>query len=160
MEKIKVGIIGSGFSAEYHYYAYNIDFSDSAAYMACDDGFVICDISNPLNIIEIGSSLNGSYLIDVYVNDTLAIISDRNEGIKVLDISDPSQPVQIAQYFDGGDALDIFVVDDLIYVADGDDGLEILQITGLPSESTKTTPGFQLVFLLVSLAIVLTRKKK
>lgn len=146
--------------ARFHYSAYNIDFDDSTAYMACDNGFFICNISNPLNITEIGSSLNGSYLIDVYVKEDLAIISDKNEGIKVLNISDPSHPVQIAHYFDGGDALDFFIEDDLIYVADGEDGLEILQISGLTSKSTETIPGFQFVFLLVSITIVLTRRKK
>ncbi|MFW9993351.1 MAG: LVIVD repeat-containing protein [Candidatus Odinarchaeota archaeon] len=152
--------------ARYDLQVSRIQTTGNTAYMACSgswlepaDGFKIMNITDPLNLEEIGSYHDGGHPIDLQVSGNTAFVSDGDEGIEVLDISNPSSIKEIAGYYDGGNATGIQVVGDLIFVADGPDGLEILRIIVNEGTTSPTAPGFGLFFATTALALVTIKWK-
>ncbi|MHA1341960.1 MAG: hypothetical protein ACTSO2_18480, partial [Promethearchaeota archaeon] len=78
---------------------------------------------------QIGQFKEVNYITNVYINGSLACVTDFNDGLEIINITDPTDPQEIGQYNDGGSAWGVYVSGNIAYVADGDDGLEIINIT-------------------------------
>ncbi len=173
--------------AQYDYKVSKLQIKEDLAYLACtgmwsepSEGLRIFNISDPLDLIELGSFYDGGFAVDLHVFDNITLVCDVNDGIEVIDVSNPSLPVEITQYYDGGNATNFQIVDDLIYVADGVDGLEILKIEGLPkinssmstldnsitasfsitTSEANDTPSFELIFIFFGVFVILTLRGK
>ena len=136
--------------------SYDYEISDffinsSTALVTCSgsllseaQGFKILNISNPLNITEVGSFNNGGHPVGLIPYNSFVFIADHDNCVEVLDISNPLHISQIADFFDGGNAFNIAIVEELVFVADGTNSLEILQIKNIhssPSSSSSTSPS-------------------
>ena len=93
---------------------------DNLAYVALgkDHGLLILDISNPLEVQEVGS-LEGEDLLAVDVEGDYAFAGRGTDGIAVYDISDPAVPSLAFAADTPGSANGIAVEGTTMYVADG-----------------------------------------
>ncbi|HSF24723.1 MAG TPA: hypothetical protein VLE20_10900, partial [Blastocatellia bacterium] len=110
--------------------ANNITIAGTHAYITCDRGLVIVDISDPLKprvASEVGApSIKGARAVQIQFR--YAFVCD-SEGVKVVDVTDPRS----ARPLDGAkvpiaQANNIYLVRTYAYVAAGKQGLVILDI--------------------------------
>ncbi len=166
---------------KYDYEVSDFVLSDSTAYVACSgsilstaQGFKIFNISDPLNLTEIGSFYDGGHPIGLTLQNNYIFIADYDNGIEILDISKSPIITKVASFNEGGNAFDLQVVGDLLYVADGSEGLKILQIKYTvkapsttyqsisisDSSETKTSSGFLSLVILITLLSLVKLKRK
>jgi hypothetical protein len=110
--------------------ASNITIAGTYAYISCDRGLVIVDISDPLNpklAVEIGEPFIKRPR-DVQIQFRYAFVCDA-EGLKVIDITNPAaaKPVSRA-VVPLSDANKVYLVRTYAYVAAGKQGLAIIDI--------------------------------
>jgi hypothetical protein len=110
--------------------ASNITIAGTYAYISCDRGLVIVDISDPLNpklSVEIGEPFIKRPR-DVQIQFRYAFVCDA-EGLKVIDITNPAaaKPVSRA-VVPLSDANKVYLVRTYAYVAAGKQGLAIIDI--------------------------------
>jgi len=126
------------------HYLTSIFISGPYAYVTSpygDGGVEIIDISDPYNLLYVGSItdnattlLNGASDICV-VGRYAYVASNEDDGVEILDISDPFEPVHVGAFSDNPTtALDgarsIHVVGNYAYVASEiDNGVEILDVS-------------------------------
>ncbi len=107
--------------------ANNIVVTGTHAYITCDQGLVIVDISEPLKPRAVATiPLRGARAVQVQFR--YAFVCDA-EGVKVVDVTNPAQ----AKLVNGAmvrleDARNIYLVRTYAYVAAGKQGLAILDI--------------------------------
>lgn len=117
---------------EYTCEALAIDTVGDIAYIAAGvQGFVILNISDPLNPIELGHYELEGIIGGIDVQGDLAFITDGDlKRLVVLNISNPSNPTILQQCGNFHTAFDVCVSDNYAYIADFEDGLRIIQIWG------------------------------
>ena len=99
------------------------------AYCNFGNGFMIFNISNPSNIIQLGSySDNGAYR-NLFASEDYIYLVDSCYGLKIIDVSDPTYPTKIAEFEDGEYFSDFIIEDNYIYLVDSCYGLKIIDIS-------------------------------
>jgi len=84
-----------------------------------DTGFLIVNISDPLNIALTGSCpLHGYQYGAVFVQGDHAYVAAEINGFYIIDISDPSQPFVTGEYLDGSSLYDVYVEGTIACLAD------------------------------------------
>lgn len=110
--------------------ANNIVIAGTFAYITCDRGLVIVDVSNPLQprvAGEIGEPVLKRARA-VQVQFRYAFVADA-EGIKVIDVTNPNQAKAVSRaVVPLADARNLYLVRTYAYVAAGKDGLAIIDI--------------------------------
>lgn len=94
------------------------------------DLFYDMDVNADQLLLSEISSIAGSRICDVKVNNNILYVLDAFDGLKTYDISDPTTPVQSGDCFDIYTFAHSLIIDDMCaYVADYEDGLEIVNIS-------------------------------
>ncbi|UCD95339.1 MAG: T9SS type A sorting domain-containing protein [Candidatus Zixiibacteriota bacterium] len=92
---------------------------------------LILDVSDPASVTLLGNTHECN---DIFVLDTLAFLTDYNDGLLIYSIGDPSQPDSISNFAQSEARMcDVFVKDDIAYVGTTSDGMSILDV-GNPAE--------------------------
>lgn len=104
------------------------DYFFAADHNTSGDMFIL-DISDPTNISEVARYDSGGSIHGIWIEGTIAYLTDFDKGLLVVDISEITSPKLVCRFDDGGAGKDVQVVDGLIFIADRQDGLEILQYT-------------------------------
>lgn len=121
---------------------YHMALSGTTLYMTSADAFVILNVADPANIVELSYTSGGgspNYLNNprgLYKkDDTLFIASEVDDALTAWDVSDPEHPVQLGVIRGAGSpnylntAQLVIVRDSLAYVAvQGDHGLTIIDV--------------------------------
>jgi hypothetical protein len=110
--------------------AVNIAIAGKYAYIACDRGIVVVDISDPLNP-QLVSEIDAPHVIKpraIAIQFRYAFVAD-SEGLKVIDITFPDHPKAV----DGAalpiaDARNLYVARTYAYISGGAQGLMIVDI--------------------------------
>ena len=81
----------------------------------------IIDVSDPDNLTFVGSYIpQDSSTKDVYVQGTLAFLTDRNNGLLIVDVSNPANPNLMGGYGPLQWPYKVQVLGNLAYVGGGD----------------------------------------
>lgn len=115
------------------------DISDVAvdgsyAYVGQGENFVILDITDITNILEVGRITTPSDIEGIAVSGTNAYLADGESGIVVIDISNPLSPVILGSYATEYYILDVAVSGNYVYAVDSNN-LITVDITN-PSSPT------------------------
>ncbi len=110
--------------------AVNLAIAGKYAYIACDRGIVIVDVSDPLNP-QVVSEVSAAHIVKpraIAIQFRYAFVVD-SEGLKVIDITFPEHPKPI----DGAalpiaDARNIYVARTYAYISGGSQGLVIVDV--------------------------------
>ena len=98
--------------------ASNVEYAAGLAYVAAGEaGLQIVDVSDPDDLILVGSLDTPFNALDVAVEGNTVVIADAMGGMVVVEVSDPTNPLQTATIPLEGQARGITLVDGLAYVA-------------------------------------------
>jgi len=110
--------------------ARRITIAGTYAYILCDRGLVVVDLSNPL-APRISAQVGGPFLVDprgLAVQFRYAFVVDR-DGLKVLDVTHLEHPVPVsAALVPISDARNVYVARTYAYVSGGKQGLVIVDV--------------------------------
>ena len=109
--------------------------SGKYAYVAQGYDFVILDITDVFNPIEIGRLPTQSSIHSITVSGKCAYLADDTNDLVVVDISSPSSPTLVGRYGTAGSAWDVVISGNYAYVADNMNDLLIVDIS-IPSSPT------------------------
>ncbi|HLD29482.1 MAG TPA: carboxypeptidase regulatory-like domain-containing protein, partial [bacterium] len=104
--------------------------SDSTAYLADRESFLILNVSNPASITKLGEYITPSLGTSLAISGSYAYLGDSGKtALCVIDISQPAQPqlVEISDY--AGTPNDLAISGNYICVAGGTADLRILNIS-------------------------------
>ena len=96
-------------------WAYELEIADGCAYIYFSSQVLIVDITDLMNLTELGSLDIQEPVLEIAVRDTLAYLAVDDEGLVILDVSDPSSPAQISSYYIEYGLSTIRVIDDIAY---------------------------------------------
>ncbi|WP_371804137.1 LVIVD repeat-containing protein [Candidatus Lokiarchaeum ossiferum] len=92
--------------------------NDTAYVIDQDDGLEIVDISDPTNLVKLGSfnfGGTGQYNVDVIIRDNIAYLTDQVSGFYIADVSDPTNITELYHYEGSGMGwMDIY--NDFLYI--------------------------------------------
>ncbi|MBZ0266300.1 T9SS type A sorting domain-containing protein [bacterium] len=91
--------------------------------------FKIFDITNPLELEEVGAVHVNGNLQDVAVQGEYAYIAAYNEGLAIVELSDPTNPVVVGTYDTRTLSYGIDARDNFVYLADGASGMRIIEVS-------------------------------
>jgi hypothetical protein len=110
--------------------ANNITVAGSHAYITCDRGLVVVDISDPMKP-RVAGEFGAPFIKNaraVQVQFRYAFVTD-SEGLKVVDVTDPNRPRAVeGALVSLSDAHNLYLVRTYAYVAAGKQGLAIIDI--------------------------------
>ncbi|MFC2075456.1 T9SS type A sorting domain-containing protein [candidate division KSB1 bacterium] len=116
--------------------------SGNLAYLGLSSGMglMILDITDPMNILEVGS-LSGPDYSDVHVDGTDVYATAYYAGLDIIDAYDPANPILRTNWAYSGQANGVFVEGETAYIA-GESGMVILDIAtpNTPSELSSIDP--------------------
>ena len=98
---------------------------DDIIYLTDANYFRILDVGNLSDIQKIGEYKTTNFAMDVGIQDTVAFVSEREEGLIALDITNPNNPQNISK-FDTRDILFFDFDTDYLYLALVDFGIKIV----------------------------------
>ena len=107
----------------------DIEISGGVGYFASSGGFFVFDVSDPLNLTELGSSYNGKACYGVEVQGDFAYVAVGANGLGIFDVSDPSHFFKVGEAPTNSTAIDVFVSGDLVFVVEGGFGFEIFNVS-------------------------------
>lgn len=111
--------------------AVNIVTAGNYAYIACDRGIVVVDVTDPLNPRMVGE-VGAPYVVKpraIAIQFRYAFIVD-SQGLKVLDVTDLGHPKPIeGAVVPIADARNLYVARTYAYVSGGSQGLVIVDVT-------------------------------
>jgi hypothetical protein len=107
---------------------------DSFAYMGAGQSMKILNVKDSATPVLVGEILLPStYILDIFVKDTIAYVTNYEDGLRVINVSDPSSPFEIGLCDTPGRAWGLWVEDTFAYITDvnspDDDGLLIIDIS-------------------------------
>ncbi|MBD3190659.1 MAG: hypothetical protein GF308_08440 [Candidatus Heimdallarchaeota archaeon] len=116
-------------------YCFEISVQNDYLYY-CDssgrpENFLIIDISNPANPVEVGSYASEEIIIGSYIEENYAFLACRTNGLEIVQISDPTNPNKVGEFDTPCQSWDVYVQDNVAFVAD----IESLQIIDVASKS-------------------------
>lgn len=91
-------------------------------------GVKVIDVSDPMQLIEVGSFETPGMPQEVYVNDDIAYIADKN-ALVIYDVTDPGSPIELGSYAPVGVMAlihQVSVQGDYVYIVDAVFGIRIL----------------------------------
>jgi len=93
-------------------------------------GFVVVDVSDPINPSVVGDTSLPVYAQAVWVNDNFgyAYVANDYVGLTPVNINNPTSPIASASIYGADDSRDVFVQGDYAYVSNLRKGLKILDI--------------------------------
>lgn len=109
--------------------AYVTDGGSFPGFVEGGGGIRIIDVSDPINVVEMGY-LETSYMaMDIEVVENIAYVADWGVDLRLIDVSDPTNLVQISS-FDNVNHLanDLTVVNSIVFIADGG-GLRLVDVS-------------------------------
>ena len=119
---------GLGIEGEYVFITADaIDFS----------GLKVIDVSDPIQLYEIGSVQTPGMPQSVYISGGIAYVADNN-ALVVYDVSDQTFPVELGRYTPEGEMSLIHHVaaqGDFVYILDATFGLRVLDASDYPRDS-------------------------
>gem|GEM_PF-2049377 len=101
---------------------------DYAYVAARKEGLQIFDISNPSNVVPVGSYDTPGKALALDIDGDYAYIADENETLQIINIHDPANP-SLAGSYQSGYAHDVKVVDSKAYIANYTFGLQIVDVS-------------------------------
>lgn len=110
---------------------WNIDVLNGLAYVGCENGYRIIDVSNPLEPEEIGSNFpqDAFSVISILVGEDYAYLTTGGDAaFRIIDTSDPGNTTEIGGCGYYGSADGLALVDDYMYLTDYR-GLRIIDIS-------------------------------
>ncbi len=118
--------------------AQQVQVINGRAYIGANYKFMIVDVGNPAQAVEIGScSLPDQYCKAIQVDGNRVYIANFSAGLLIIDISDPASPTIIGNY-QPGNSIYVFgvqVVGTTAYVGCYSSGLHIVDISNPASPS-------------------------
>lgn len=87
----------------------------------------VVDITNPLNLVNIGDFGPGEYSKNVFISGDLAFVSNGVYGLRIFNISNPLLPFSIGHF--AGDFECVYAIGDILYGASNSYGLCVLDIS-------------------------------
>ena len=117
-----------------------------SGHIACianhSDGLRLLDISDPLNIQEIGAQYTrGTFLHVICTDVQYAYTATEGWGMQIFEISQPDSPQLVGSIDTPGIAQGLALSNGYVYIADGDGGLRVIDVR-IPS--TPVEAGFLL----------------
>lgn len=101
----------------------------NTAYIANVYGVIALDVSNPLDIIELGYQPGMGYSYGLDVSGDIAYLANWEDDLLVVDFTDPFNPVLLEQIPLSGEVWDVDISEPLAAVACGAEGVYILDIS-------------------------------
>jgi hypothetical protein len=94
-------------------------------------GFVVVDVSDPINPYVIGDTSLPVYAQAVWANDPFgyAYVANDYVGLTPVNINNPTNPIASASIYGADDSRDVFVQGDHAYVSNLRKGLKILDVS-------------------------------
>ncbi|MCK5832614.1 T9SS type A sorting domain-containing protein [bacterium] len=104
-----------------------ISVEDGVAYLSdWTRGLHVIDISDPLDIVDLGSLSLSGQARSVYPIGESLFVAANTDGIHLVDISSPSTPFALLNYEVGGLAMDVAVSDaSIMFVAEDPTGISV-----------------------------------
>lgn len=101
---------------------WDIHVSDKYLYVLAISGLHILDITDPINLTELGFCLPDTIADEsaLYVSGDYAYIADSWMGLLIVDIRDPTSPVKVGFFDTPGWVHEVFVSGNHAFVANGD----------------------------------------
>jgi hypothetical protein len=123
--------------------AYGSSVSGNIAYVPCNTGLQVIDMSNPSQPQTIGSVETPHSAYEVAIVGNTAYVTDHS-SLQVIDVSMPSQPAIIGSVDTPGEASGVAVSGNTAFVADSYSGLQVIDVS-VPSQpqivGSVDTPG-------------------
>jgi hypothetical protein len=93
-------------------------------------GFVVVDVSDPVNPYVVGDTALPVYAQAVWVNNNFgyAYVANDYVGLTAVNINNPTNPIASASIYGADDSRDVFVQGDYAYVANQRKGLKIIDV--------------------------------
>ncbi|MHA1193759.1 MAG: LVIVD repeat-containing protein, partial [Promethearchaeota archaeon] len=135
----------SQFQGDYMF-TYGFDIVGNLVYISGDtlsytnSIFIILDISDPANPLEIWKEIGYIYAYDILINGDFAYCNF-GDGFRIYNIANPSNITQLGSYSDNGEYINLFASEDYIYLVDYYYGLKIIDVSD-PINPTKIA-GFE-----------------
>jgi hypothetical protein len=109
---------------------YGISVVNKHVYIIVRDiGMRILDISDELNIIEVGVYRMDTIPVELTVKDHHAYIAEWDGTLEIVDVSDPVRPIRVSVY-DAGDRINkIHIVKNHMFITTGNSGMQIIDIS-------------------------------
>lgn len=103
-------------------WVWDVHVSSKYLYVLAISGLHVLDITDPLNLIEIGFCLPDTIADEsvLYISGDYAYIADSWMGLLIVDISDPTSPVRVGFFDTPGYVYEVFVSGNYAFVANGD----------------------------------------
>jgi hypothetical protein len=124
----------SQFQGDYMF-IYGFDIVGNLAYISgntlyyTNTIFIILDISDPANPLEIRKEIGYIYIYDILINGDFAYCNF-GDGFRIYNIADPSNITQLGSYSDNGEYINnLFASEDYIYLVDSCYGLKIIDVS-------------------------------
>ena len=97
--------------------------------MATHNKLVTVDVSDPTNLIQLGSADAGFFQSrGVTVKDNIAYFADEGKGLLTIDVTDPEQPIYLNWVKKSIGAKDVEVVDGIAYIANDSKGVVLVDV--------------------------------
>ncbi|MHA1104338.1 MAG: hypothetical protein ACTSPN_01205 [Promethearchaeota archaeon] len=119
---------------EDYIFTYGIDIVGNLAYISgntlsyTNDIFIILDISDPANPLEIRKEIGYIYAHDILINGDFAYCNF-GDGFRIYNIANPNNITQLGSYSDNGEYIHLFASEDYIYLVDSCYGLKIIDVS-------------------------------
>jgi hypothetical protein len=105
------------------YYSNNVIFLADSIY-----GLLFVNVSDPLNLTEIGRCSDAGSVRAVHISDNLAFVADYMDGLEIIDISNLESTRIVGKYRSRRKTVDVHVSGNIVYLID-EIGLDIIEIT-------------------------------
>ena len=100
------------------------------AYVAnSDEGFYVLNVSQYVNVVELGHVDTPGNATDVIIEGRFAYVADGSEGIHIVDIFDPTNPTIVSSFDTPGHARRMVKQGNTLFIADGIGGVIVLDVS-------------------------------
>lgn len=129
---------------------YRMEVREDFVYATTEEStFIVIDVSDPTNPLQIGSTENPDYAraTDIKIVDGFAYVTYGNliAGLIIIDISDPYNPHEVGrfendEFMSGNHATGVAIHNNFAFISHHDDGLWVIDISD-PSKPIRVASG-------------------
>jgi len=94
-----------------------VDITDQYAYLGREESFMVFDISNVYNPVEVSQTGTGNKINSVVIDGNLAYLADESSGLTVMDITNPYDPRPLNSMELGDVPQDLEISGDSLFIA-------------------------------------------